>query len=248
MLSFKSVTAGYNKNIVLNNISACFEKGKFTCIIGPNGSGKSTVLRVAHRLIVPFSGEVTADSINLASMNRQEIAKKIAFLSQGKAAPDMTVQEAVLHGRFPHLSFPRKYSANDRKIAAGAMEQMGVAHLKEKPISCLSGGTKQKVFIAMALAQSTDYILLDEPTTFLDIAHQLSLMKTLKALAAGGKGVVAVMHDLPLTFAFADEILLINNGDAIIKGTPDTVMESGKIKEIFSVELKKNGREYGYIF
>ena len=239
MLELNRISAGYGKQTVLNDVSAFFEKGKLTSIIGVNGCGKSTLLKAILGILPLSGGEITVDGENLLTMSRNEIAKKIAYLSQGKNTPDMTVMQMVLHGRFPYLSYPRKYTNRDREIAYSAMEQVGIADFAEKPLFMLSGGMRQNVYIAMALAQDTDYILLDEPTTYLDIAHQLELMRLLKQLSDNGKGIVTVMHDLPLAFDFSDKLTVMSNGKIIAYGTSSEICESHIVEDIFGVKIKQ---------
>ena len=244
MIKLQNLTAGYGKHTVLKDVTATFEKGKVTGIIGVNGCGKSTLLKAMLGLI-PSDGSISLDGCNLQDMPRKVIAKKSAYLSQGKTTPDMTVEQLVLHGRFPHLNYPRHYTKQDHEIARSAMEQMGIADLAQKPLGTLSGGMRQNAYIAMALTQDTDYILLDEPTTYLDISHQLGLMQTLRKLADGGKGIVTVMHDLPLAFTFCHRILLLGNGQIIAGGTPREVC--GDVENIFGIGLEP-GEPYHYNF
>lgn len=239
MLELNRISAGYGKQTVLDGISVDFEKGKLTSIIGVNGCGKSTLLKAILGILSLSSGEIFIDGENLLTMSRNEIAKKIAYLSQGKNTPDMTVMQMVLHGRFPYLSYPRRYSSHDREVAIKAMEIVGVAEFAHKPLYSLSGGMRQNAYIAMALAQDTDYILLDEPTTYLDIAHQLELMRLLKQLSENGKGIVTVMHDLPLTFDFSDTLTVMNNGGIIACGTPSEFCNLPIIEDIFGVKIKQ---------
>ena len=239
MLEIKNVTAGYGKQPVLNGVNATFEKGKLTSIIGVNGCGKSTLLKVMLGILPITDGIVEIDGRALSSLKRNEIAQRIAYLSQGKNTPDMTVMQMVLHGRFPYLSYPRRYTSRDRKIAFSAMEKVGIADLAEKPLYSLSGGMRQNAYIAMALAQDTDYILLDEPTTYLDIAHQLDLMRILRELANSGKGIVTVMHDLPLAFDFSDTLAVINNGTIATQATPGEIIDSHITQDIFGVKIKQ---------
>ena len=239
MLELNRISAGYGKQTVLNDVSAFFEKGKLTSIIGVNGCGKSTLLKAILGILPLSSGEVIIDGLEQRSMSRNEIAKKIAYLSQGMNTPDMTVEQMVLHGRFPHLSYPRRYSSHDKEVAKNAMEAVGIAEFADAPLYALSGGMRQNAYIAMALAQDTDYILLDEPTTYLDIAHQLELMKLLKELADNGKGIVTVMHDLPLAFDFSDTLAVINNGTISIQATPSEISDSYIVEDIFSVRIKQ---------
>lgn len=239
MLEIKNVSAGYGNHTVLDDVTSGFQNGKLTCIIGQNGCGKSTLLKTALGILPLSQGEIILDGKNLHKMSRNEIARKIAYLAQGKNTPDMTVWQMVLHGRFPYLSYPRRYTYHDKEIANHAMEAVGISELKNKPLYTLSGGMQQNAYIAMALAQDTDYILLDEPTTYLDIAHRLELMKLLRKLANNGKGIVAVMHDLPLAFEFSDEILVIQNGKTIAQQNPRELCETPVIQEIFNVKIHR---------
>ena len=248
MIELEKVTSGYGKKNILHSASVRFEKGKLTSIIGINGCGKSTLLKAAIGVLPHSSGIIRVDGIDITSLKDKERAKKIAYLAQGKNAPDMTVGEMVLHGRFPHLTYPQIYSAEDRRIAFEAMERMSISKLCDVPVSSLSGGIRQKAFVAMALAQKSDYILLDEPTTFLDISHQLELMKVLRELACSDRGIVTVMHDLPMAFKYSDIISVMCSGEVCISDTPEAICSSGIIKEIFGVSVffDKNDQSYRY--
>ena len=248
MIELSHISTGYGIKIILNDVSVAFEKGKLTSIIGANGGGKSTLLKTILGILPSKSGNITIDGARLKEMSRNDIARRIAYLSQEKNTPDMTVEQLVLHGRFPHLSYPRRYTDKDRVIAVGVMEQMGIVEYAHKPLYSLSGGMKQNSYIAMALAQETDYILLDEPTTYLDIAHQLELMKILRSLADSGKGIVAVMHDLPMAFTFSDKIILINDGRIVDDERPEKIYERNVIDKVFGIALdrSKDGRSYSY--
>lgn len=239
MLELKGVCSGYGKQTVISDVSLSFERGKITSVIGRNGCGKSTLLKTALGFLPLTGGEVLIDGQAVTQLKRVEIAKKIAYLQQGKDTPDMTVMQMVLHGRFPYLSYPRRYSDADKKIALNAMEWVGISHLAEKPLSTLSGGMRQNAYIAMALAQNADYLLLDEPTTYLDISHQFELMKLLQRLKGEGKGIVVVMHDLPMAFEFSDEIVVIEGGKVIKSGTPNELCESEIINQTFGVSVKR---------
>lgn len=240
MLELKNITAGYQNKPVLERVHASFQQGRMTGIIGVNGCGKSTLLKSMAGILPLSGGEILVDEIPLGSMGRNEIARRIAYLPQSRNTPEMTVAQLVLHGRFPHLSYPRRYGPADREMAERAMETVGISHLSHQPLRTLSGGLRQKVYIATALAQDTPYILLDEPATYLDIAHQLDLMKLLRTLADTGKGIISVMHDLPLAFDFSDEILVIHNGTIASRGTPQKIATSSVIASIFGVNLEKS--------
>lgn len=248
MIDFSHVTAGYGKHTILNDLSVTFESGKLTSVIGVNGCGKSTLLKALLHMLPLTGGEITIDDCKLSDMTRNEIARKIAYLPQEKNTPEMTVAQMVLHGRFPHLNYPRRYSTQDMEIAFSAMAQVGIAELAHKPLHVLSGGMRQNAYIAMALAQSTDYILLDEPTTYLDITHQLALMKTLRTLADNGKGIVAVMHDLPMAFTFSDQIVLLQDGHIISSGEPKQVCTQQAIHQTFGVSIAPSPDEKSYCY
>lgn len=239
MLELKNISAGYGNHTVLEGVTADFAKGALTSVVGVNGCGKSTLLKSALGILPLSGGEIVIDGENIQSLGRTGIARRVAYLSQGKNTPDMTVSQLVLHGRFPHLSYPRRYGSADRKIASEAMESLGIAHLAHKTLSSLSGGMRQTAYIAMAICQDTDYILLDEPVTYLDIAHQLELMKLLRRLADAGKGIVTVMHDLTLAFNFSDEIAVIDGGRITAKATPTEISELSVIEDIFGVRMEK---------
>ena len=246
MIELHHVATGYGKQPVLKDISVCFEKGSLTSVLGVNGCGKSTLLKTILGMIPLQNGEVTIDGQNRHEMFRNAIARKIAYLSQGRNTPDMTVAQMVLHGRFPHLDYPRRYSKQDQKIAFSAMEQLGITDLAHKPLSVLSGGMRQNAYIAMALAQDTEYILLDEPTTYLDIAHQLELMKTLRKLADQGKGIITVTHDIQMAFTFSDRILLLDDGNVVDNGTPEEVYNRKGIDRLMGVSLNRSESGYSY--
>ncbi|NMD37567.1 MAG: ABC transporter ATP-binding protein [Christensenellaceae bacterium] len=250
MLKLNNVTTGYSNNAVLKDVSVSFEKGKLTSLIGKNGCGKTTLLKAILNMVPLNNGEILIDNALLNNMTRKEIAKKIAYLAQGKTVPDMTVAQMVLHGRFPHLNYPRRYTKQDIEIAFSAMEQVGITDFAHKAINTLSGGMRQNAYIAMALAQDTDYILLDEPTTFLDISNQLELMKIMQRLADKGKGIVSVMHDLPMAFTFSDRIVILNDGKIVNDDEPKNVCAQKTIEEIFnlSIELSSDGRTYNYSY
>ncbi len=249
MLELKNISSGYGKNIVLDDINLAFEKGSLVSIVGKNGCGKTTLLKNASGFVSPFSGDVTVDGISLSCLNSQKRALKISYLAQSRIVADMTVEQLVLHGRFAHLKYPRIYGDKDREIAKDAMIKMEVYEFAHKKLSELSGGMCQKAYLAMALTQCADYILLDEPTTHLDISHKFTLMKTLSSLAKDGKAIVAVLHDISLAMEFSDKIVLMNNGKVLQVGTPCELFEKGYINRAFGIELKRvfeNGRYFYY--
>ena len=244
MIEIKGLCAGYGSKEVLKDLSLNIEKGSLTSLIGINGSGKSTLLKAASGIISYTGGTVTVDGKDIRSYRRGSLAKRVSYLSQWNNAPDMTVFELVLQGRFPHLSFPRSYSAEDRSIAESALSEVGISHLKDSRLSSLSGGTRQLAYLAMSLTQNTDYILLDEPTTYLDISNRLSLMKLLRKVRDGGRGVLTVMHELPIALTYSDKIALISEGRVVNFGTPIEIYESGDIEKNFGVSIKYESGEF----
>ena len=240
MLKTSHLSVSYGKKTVLRDASICLEKGKVVSLIGVNGCGKSTLLKTIVGIIKPNCGDIVLNDASALTMNQQMLAKHISYLPQGRTVPDMTVYQMVLHGRFPHLCYPRRYTVRDREIAREMMQRVGIEDLAQHPLSELSGGMRQSVYIAMAMAQQSEFVLLDEPTTYLDVSHRMDLMKMLRMLADEGRGVLCVMHDLPLAFDFSDEIVLLHEGRVVLQGAPCEVYHSPLIREIFGVILKRD--------
>ena len=245
MIEIRNLCVGYEKRRILHHINTVFSKGKLTAVIGPNGSGKTTLLKAATAILPAQSGEIIADGENILRMKSKERAKKIAYLAQGRQIPDMTAEQAVLHGRFARTPYPYIYTEKDKRIAATAMERMGISDFADQPMVTLSGGMRQNVWLAMALAQDTEYIFLDEPTTYLDIAHRFRIMDTLRVLADGGKGIVAVLHDLELALSFADEVAVMQDGIIVAKDTPSRICESKILDSVFCISLQQIQTENG---
>lgn len=237
MLEVRDLTAGYGKREVLSGLSVSFERGAVTAILGPNGCGKSTLLKAVMGLIPRWTGTVLVDGEDTASMDRRGLALRLAYLSQGQDVPAMTVERLALHGRFPYLTYPDRYTEKDREAAQAAMMRVGIADLASNPLDHLSGGTRQAAYLAMALAREAPYILLDEPTTYLDVGHQTAFMKLLRELSAEGRGVVTVMHDLPLALYYADRVAVLANGSLQTFGTPREVVRDGVIPRVFGVDV-----------
>jgi len=236
MLEIRDLCARYPGNPVLSRICLTLAHGSVTVIVGPNGSGKSTLLK-ALAGILPSSGQILLDGRALQALPPRELAKKVAFLPQNRPVPEISVKSLVLHGRFPYLFYPRRYRQEDHTLAQAALEKMGVADLSDRRLSTLSGGQRQKVYIAMALAQDTPVVLLDEPNTFLDIAHQLQLMSHAKALAAEGKTVVLVLHDLSMALDCADSLAVLSGGKCLFQGSPEEAFLSGSLDTAFGIRV-----------
>ena len=245
MLDIRNLSAGYPGNPVLRDISLSIPEGAVTVIVGPNGSGKSTLLK-ALAGILPASGSVRLEGLELLELSGRELAKKVAFLPQNRAVPEITVKNLVLHGRFPYLSYPRRYRLEDHKTAEAAMTKMGISDLADRSLATLSGGQRQKVYIAMALAQDTPVVLLDEPNTFLDISHQLQMMDQAKALAADGKTVVLVLHDLAMALECGDSLVVLCRGQCLFQGSAEETFRSGCLDRAFRVAVKRFRTEAGW--
>lgn len=245
MLKIQNLSAGYPGHPVLQDISLTIPSGKVTAIAGPNGCGKSTLLKALCG-ILPAKGSVSWGGRELTGLAPRELARVIAYLPQNRQVPEITAERLVLHGRFPYLSYPRRYREEDRRIAWGAMVRMGVADLAQRNMTSLSGGQRQKVYIAMALAQDTPVVLLDEPNAYLDIAHQLQLMHQARMLAEEGKAVVLVLHDLTMALEKADHLVVLSQGALAAQGPPEAVFHSGTLTETFGVEVRRTHTEEGW--
>lgn len=246
MLEVKGIYGGYPKREVLHGVSLEARAGQITAILGPNGCGKSTLLKSLCGIVPPASGEVLLDGVELLSLPRRQLARKVAYLAQNRQPPDITVGRLVLHGRFPYLDYPRRYRAEDTRIARRVMEQMDIVELAELPLGQLSGGQRQKAYIAMALAQDTDVILMDEPTTYLDVSYQLQFLGQAKALAASGRYVLMVVHDLSHALETADSVALMKDGTVAVQGTPEEVYGSGALDQVFGVRLARVQTDKGW--
>ena len=246
MLEWKNIDAGYGAQTVLGDVSFQVKRGELLSLIGPNGCGKSTLLKTAVGILPLRAGQILLSGEDQSALSRAQIARRVAYLAQGKETPDMTVMQMILHGRFPHLHYPRRYTQADRAIASQALAQMGLTEYADVPMSTLSGGMRQNAYLAMALTQQSEYLLLDEPTTYLDVAHQLDLMRTLRRLADEGHGVAIVMHDLPLAFAVSDSIAVMRQGKIVALDTPRAICESGIVEQVFGVDLREADGSYGY--
>lgn len=235
MIKLDNISAGYNKVEIIKNINIAFQEGSITSIIGKNGCGKTTLLRIASNLLEPFHGRITVSGKLISDFESKELAKKISFLPQQRTVPNITVYNLVMHGRYPHLGFSRTPKKQDKEIVEWAIKEMSLNQQINKNIWQLSGGQRQKVYLAMVLAQNTDIIFLDEPTTYLDINHQLEILEIIKKLKQMGKTIIMVLHDLSNALTYSDKICLMNDGEVSIYDTPDAVFKSKEIDRIFKV-------------
>ena len=245
MIRLEHLTAGYLGRAIVQDVSMEFVPGEVLVLLGPNGSGKSTLLKAALGLIPSMDGEIWYDEQNIRTMKPKEIARKAAFLTQSRNTPSIQALRMVLHGRFPYLSYPRRYSKEDMEIAKQAMDVTGSRPYENRNVSELSGGQRQGVYLAMALAQDTETIFMDEPTTYLDVNRQLQTMETARALAADGKAVVVVLHDIGLAMRGADRIGVFHEGRLLVCDKPEAIYESGVLNTVFGVEVHAADTPHG---
>lgn len=239
MIELRDLSAGFSGKAVLHGVSMTLQPGNVTVLLGPNGCGKSTLLRTILSLQPKLGGQVLVDGVPSDSLTPRQLAQKAAYLPQSRAVPNITARRMVLHGRFPYLSYPRRYRPEDYAAAQQAMEMADAADLADCPMQSLSGGQRQKIYLAMALAQQTQTILMDEPTTYLDIRHQLDVMSMAKRLAAEGKAVVLVLHDLCQALRCADCTALFGQGQLLFLGTPADAFLSGQLDRAFGITLRR---------
>lgn len=236
-LEAKDIEAVLGGNAILRGVSLEVEPNEFVGIIGPNGSGKSTLLKAVAGLLPGVRGQVRVDGMQ--GLSSQQLALRLAYLPQSRPVPAITARSLVLHGRFPHLGYPRRYTAEDRRIAEAALERFGVLPLADAFLDSLSGGERQKVYLAMAFAQDAQNLLLDEPTAGLDIRCQLELMQALGQLAAQGRALAVVLHDLDLALQACHRVLLLSQGRILAYGTPEEVYRSGMLARAFGVQVER---------
>lgn len=238
MLTVNSISIQYEQKKVINDFSFSVEEGEVVSIIGPNGSGKSTLLKSISRQIPYQSGSVELDGMNMKAMNPKQIARKLCMLSQKNQAPsDMTVYDLVSYGRYPHKRWFEKLTNDDRDIIEWAIEKTHLTDYQERTVASLSGGESQRAWIAMALAQRPQILLLDEPTTYLDISHQHEVLELVRELNEEmGMTVIMVLHDLNQAAHYSDRVIVVQSGEKAMCGTPDQVMTTEMIREVYRMD------------
>ncbi|GAB3260812.1 ABC transporter ATP-binding protein [Alteromonas gracilis] len=237
-LTVDGVTLGYADRTVIEGFDLAVPPGQITCIVGANACGKSTLLRSMARLLTPRAGRVLLDGKDLHRMPTKEVARVLGLLPQTPVAPEgIAVADLVSRGRHPHQRMIARWSAADDAAVAEALELTDTADLADRPVDELSGGQRQRVWIAMALAQQTDLLLLDEPTTFLDVAHQVEVLDLLTDLNRDrGTTVVMVLHDLNLAARYADHLIAVREGRLHAAGDPHEVLTAETVREVFGME------------
>jgi iron complex transport system ATP-binding protein len=239
-LAARGITIGYRDRVVSEDLSLDIPDGLFTVIIGPNACGKSTLLRALARIATPSRGVVHLDGAAIATYRTKEVARRLGMLPQVSTAPDgITVADLVARGRFPHQGLLHRWSPEDEVAVAEALEATGMRELAHRPVDELSGGQRQRAWIALVLAQQTPLMLLDEPTSYLDIAHQIDLLDLLRRLnKRHGRTLVAVLHDLNQAFRYADHVVAMRDGRIMAEGAPPDLVSPAFVERVFGLRCR----------
>lgn len=239
MITTKNLSVSYGKNTIIHDLSFTIPAGKITALIGPNGCGKSTLLKALSRIKKPSSGQITLYDKPLSSFADKALAREVSMLSQILTTPEgVSVRRLVEYGRSPYVSHWGRLSEQDKHIVELSMREAGVIDLAEIKVDSLSGGQRQRAWIAMVLAQDTPIVLLDEPTTYLDLSHQVELMGIMQKLNEKGKTVVVVLHDLNQACRYCDQLVVLKDGQLVTQGSPKTVFTEALLSEVFSLNAK----------
>lgn len=233
----QGLTLGYGDREVIHDVSLTIPRGAVTAVVGPNGSGKSTLLRGMARLLRPRAGRVLIDGEDIQPLSGGELAQRLGLLPQGPVAPQgLTVGDLVSRGRYPHRSWYQRWSADDEAEVRSALSRVTLLDRAQEPLDQLSGGQRQRAWLAMVLAQNTPHLLLDEPTTYLDLAHAVDVMSLVRAIAAEGeRTLVCVLHDLTLAARFADHLVVIHEGRVAAEGDPTDVLTAELLADVFGL-------------
>lgn len=239
-LAASGLSLGYDNRLVVDDLTVTIPTGKITVIVGANACGKSTLLRGLARLLSPRSGVVLLDGADIARRATKDVARVLGLLPQSPVAPDgITVTDLVGRGRYPHQGWFRQWTPQDDAAVADALDVTGILDLADRPVDELSGGQRQRVWIAMALAQRTDLLLLDEPTTFLDVTHQVEVLDLLADLNTDhGRTVVMVLHDLNLAARYADHLVAMKDGRIVAEGDADSVVTAEIVRDVFGLHAQ----------
>jgi iron complex transport system ATP-binding protein len=234
----ENLSIGYGDRVIVDNLDLEVRTGVITTVIGPNGCGKSTLLRALGRLLKPRNGSVLLDGKAIGSMRTKDVARTLGMLPQAPLAPEgLTVADLVARGRHPHQSWLRQWSSDDEGEVAEALALTGVSDLADRPVDQLSGGQRQRAWISMALAQGTDILLLDEPTTYLDLAHSIEVLDLVDRMHEElGRTVVMVLHDLNLAIRYSDQLIVMRDGTIVAAGAPKDIISAELLLEVFGLE------------
>jgi len=238
-LAADGLRLAYEDRVVVEDLSVAVPDGSFTVVVGPNACGKSTLLRALARTLAPRAGTVLLDGRPITALPSKDVARRLALLPQGPVAPEaITVEDLVSRGRYPYQRLLRQWSPEDARAVAVAMAATGVSDLAARAVNELSGGQRQRVWLAMALAQDTPIILLDEPTTFLDIAHQHEVLDLCADLHDSGRTLVAVLHDLNQASRYATHLIAMKDGRIVAQGPPAEVVTAERIRDVFGLSCR----------
>lgn len=239
-LSTHRLNVSYSQQQVIHSLDLTLPVAKVSVLIGSNGCGKSTLLRAMARLIKPQSGSIILDGMDIHASSTAQVARRLAILPQTPIAPEgISVRQLVSLGRFPYQNWLRQWSAEDEKQVDEALRLTGTDALQHRPVDALSGGQRQRVWIAMTLAQATDTLLLDEPTTYLDLAHQIEVLELLRALnQTQGKTIIMVLHDLNLACRYADHLVAVHDGRICAQGAPGDIMTEPLVNKVFNLQCR----------
>lgn len=235
MIRMQRVVFSYDNTPFIRELSCEMDDGRITGLLGPNGSGKSTCLKLCAGLLQPQRGEILVGGAPVSGRKPREFARELAFLPQSRPLPMITVRSLVENGRFPYLGFSRRLGSGDLTAVNSALQMTGMEALAERELRTLSGGERQKAYLAMLIAQGAQHLLLDEPTTYLDISCQLEFMEILRTLRAEGRCVVMVLHDIDLAAEVCDHIIVMHSGGAIYSGAAATLFDSGALERAYGV-------------
>ncbi|QJC52712.1 ABC transporter ATP-binding protein [Paenibacillus albicereus] len=235
----EDVTITYEDRVISRHLSVRIPDGSYTVIVGPNACGKSTLLRALSKLIKPAAGQILLDGKDIAAYKSKEAARKLGLLPQSSIAPDgITVANLVAHGRYPYQSFIRQWTDEDEEAVGDAMRLTDTSGLAHRLVDELSGGQRQRVWVAMAIAQQTPLLLLDEPTTYLDIAHQIDLLELFKDLNEQGRTIVAVLHDLNHAARYASHLIAMKDGAVVAQGDPRQIITESLVEDVFGLRCR----------
>ncbi|MBB6119701.1 iron complex transport system ATP-binding protein [Nocardiopsis algeriensis] len=236
VLTAEGLTLGYGADPVVEGLDLTVSEGEFTVVVGPNGCGKSTLLKALGRVNRPVAGRVLLHGTDIRAQRAKAVARALALLPQSPVAPEgITVRALAARGRFPYHTLLRQWSPEDEAAVDRALELTGTAELADAHVGALSGGQRQRAWVAMVLAQDTGVVLLDEPTTYLDIAHQYELLELFAGLHRAGRTVVAVLHDLAQAARYATRLVLMHGGRVVADGSPGEVLTSERMGEVFGL-------------
>ncbi|WP_417559428.1 Fe(3+) dicitrate ABC transporter ATP-binding protein FecE [Marinomonas sp.] len=238
-LSTHNLSVGYHDKAIVKQVDLTIPEGRIIALLGPNGCGKSTLLKAMARILSPMEGKVHWQGKNLHSMPSKKLAQQLALLPQTQPIPEgIKVKDLVAYGRSPYTGFWGRINKDDQVIIDKMMEETGITELADQLVSELSGGQRQRVWLAMTLAQDTPYLLLDEPTTYMDLSHQVELMHLLRKLNLQGKTIITVLHDINQAARYCDHLIVMKEGEIITQGSPESVLTQTMLKDVFSLDAQ----------